>query len=258
MDEVNPALQDALAREVAALAGEEPGSGAVPRVHLSQALGRAADELVALAREQEVELLVVGLHPPRRPSNLVSVAHHALRLAPMSVAAVPASAAAASQGEAALPAVQRLLVATDLSPLADEAHSLRPRARPARQPPAPGDGAGGHAHRRAAPNHREQLLQRVAPGAAARGVQAHAELLTGGDVALALTQAAERLDADLICLGSRGRGGLGSTLLGSVARELLAREPPPGAGAASAGALRAARAAKDRGALRRAAEEDGR
>jgi len=53
------------------------------------------------------------------------------------------------------------------------------------------------------------------------------DALTGGDVARTLAQAAERLDADLVCMGSHGRGGLGRALLGSVAQQMLAHSRRP-------------------------------
>ncbi|RKH76466.1 universal stress protein [Corallococcus sp. AB045] len=218
LDEVAPRIEAVLHREVAALA--ETGQGVAPRVHLRMAVGRAADHLVDLAREQEVDLLVVGTHPHNALGNLASVAHHALRLAPMSAAVVPVSPAA-SRGEVPLPQVRRLLVATDLSPLADEtipfAFALAPAGAEVHLVTVIPERAGAELHR----DLKQRLLERVPRGLEAREVTTRLEVLHGEDVALALVQAAERMDAELLCLGSRGHGGVREALLGSVARKVL-------------------------------------
>lgn len=224
MDDASPLLQDMLLHEVATLAGSSTGHA--PAVHLRQGVGRAADHLVDLAQEQEADVLVVGTHHHTALGNLASVAHHALRLAPMAVVAVPVRDAA-SQGEAPLPQVRRLLVATDLSSLADEAIPLAFALAP--------PGAEVHlvtvVSETGAPDwHRDlqrKLLERVPRGLEQREVRTHAEVLIGKDVALALTQAAERMNADLVCIGSRGHGGLKEALLGSVARQVLAQSRRP-------------------------------
>lgn len=225
-DAVGPELRAALEHEVSSLAGRGPDGQPLP-VRLRAGLGRAADDVVALAREEEADLLLVGAHPHNALSNLWSVAHHALRLAPMAVAAVPARTSAASVGEAPLPQVKRLLVATDLSELGDAAIPLAFALAPPDcevhlvtvQPAAPTP-----EERRGA----ERLLrQRVPHGAELRGISVGAELLVGEDVAQTLMQAAERLDVDLVCMGSRGRGGLGRALLGSVAQEVLRHSHRP-------------------------------
>ncbi|MGE6757836.1 universal stress protein [Corallococcus interemptor] len=216
LDEVAPRIEAVLHREVAALAD----TGVAPRVHLRMAVGRAADHLVDLAREQEVDLLVVGTHPHNALGNLASVAHHALRLAPMSAAVVPVSPAA-SHGEAPLPQVRRLLVATDLSPLADEtipfAFALAPAGAEVHLVTVIPERAGAELHR----DLKQRLLERVPRGLEPREVTTRVEVLHGEDVALALVQAAERMDAELLCLGSRGHGGVREALLGSVARKVL-------------------------------------
>jgi nucleotide-binding universal stress UspA family protein len=46
-------------------------------------------------------------------------------------------------------------------------------------------------------------------------------VLESGDPALAICQAAERLDARVICIGTHGRTGLAKVVLGSVAQAVL-------------------------------------
>nr|WP_228531091.1 MULTISPECIES: universal stress protein [Myxococcaceae] len=222
-DEVTPELQRALERELGALAGPRPDGGPVP-LRLRAGLGRVADDVVALAREEQADLLVVGHHPHKALSKLWSVGHHALRLAPMAVAAVPVRASA-SHGELPLPTVRRLLVATDLTESGDAALPLALALAP------PGSQVHLVTVLRAQPSVDERraterlLRQRVPWGLHGREVLV--EVLWGDDPALALTQAAERLDADLVCLGSRGRGTLARAVLGSVAQEVLALSRRP-------------------------------
>ncbi|NOK20138.1 universal stress protein [Corallococcus carmarthensis] len=224
LDEVAPRIEEVLHREVAALAATE--AGPAPRVHLRMAVGRAADHLVDLAREQEADVLVVGTHPHTSLGNLASVSHHALRLAPMSAAVVPVNPAA-SRGEAPIPQLRRLLVATDLSPLADEAipfaFALAPAGSEVHLVTVVPERSGADLHQ----DLKGRLLERVPRGLESREVVTRVEVLHGEDVALTLAQAAERLDADLLCLGSRGHGGLKEALLGSVARQLLSQSRRP-------------------------------
>ncbi|HET9451370.1 MAG TPA: universal stress protein, partial [Aggregicoccus sp.] len=224
-DDVSPALHEAPAREVQELAGPAAG-GARMAVRLHAGVGRMADDVVRMAVEEGADLVVVGSHPHNALSNLWSVAHHTLRLAPMAVAAVPARADA-SLGQAALPIVDRLLVSTDFSPLGDEAIPFAFALAP--------QGAEVHLvtvvepdptaeERQAA----ERLLrQRIPQGLEQRGTTVRVEVLTGQSVAQTLAQAAERLNVDLLCLGSRGRGGLGRALLGSVAQQVLTHSKRP-------------------------------
>ena len=62
--------------------------------------------------------------------------------------------------------------------------------------------------------------------AADRGVHAHSKLLVG-DPADEIVTHADSVDADLIVVGSHGRGALASAFLGSVSRQVLhdARRP---------------------------------
>ena len=87
--DVTPELRQALEKEAAALV-EPLAEGDKPvRVRVEVGMGRIADHLVALAAEEQVDLLVVGTHHRRALGKLWSVSHHALRLAKMSVVCVP-------------------------------------------------------------------------------------------------------------------------------------------------------------------------
>jgi nucleotide-binding universal stress UspA family protein len=52
-------------------------------------------------------------------------------------------------------------------------------------------------------------------------------VLHSNEPAAAIAQAAERLDADLICLGTHGRSGLRKALLGSVSSSVLSATRRP-------------------------------
>lgn len=81
-----------------------------------------------------------------------------------------------------------------------------------------------------APHHIDEVdrapLEEALVLAAGRDVDARAELLAGVPVD-EIVACADTLDADLIVLGSRGRGAIATALLGSVSRGVLheARRP---------------------------------
>lgn len=60
-----------------------------------------------------------------------------------------------------------------------------------------------------------------------QGVSARWRVMAPGDVALSITEAAEKDAADLIILTSHGRTGLGHALMGSVAEKVARHSPCP-------------------------------
>lgn len=72
--------------------------------------------------------------------------------------------------------------------------------------------------------HRE--LQQLADGLRASGIEATA-LLPRGPTAETILAEAERLEADLVVMGSHGRGALYRALLGSVSEGVLRRTRVP-------------------------------
>ncbi len=71
----------------------------------------------------------------------------------------------------------------------------------------------------------QHLVDHVVNGLRDAGLNAHGEVRTiaAGDVADALVDTARRFDADVIVLGSQGRGALGGLLLGTVGQRVAAR-----------------------------------
>jgi nucleotide-binding universal stress UspA family protein len=64
-----------------------------------------------------------------------------------------------------------------------------------------------------------QQLESLVKGAGKANVTV--EVMTGDDPARLITAAAERFDADVICVGSRGRAALTKAMLGSVSQGIL-------------------------------------
>ncbi|WP_224247668.1 universal stress protein [Hyalangium gracile] len=216
-----PALRQALEKEAAALMEPLSEGGKPARVRVEVGMGRIADHLVSLAAEEKVDLLVVGTHQRRALGKLWSVSHHCLRLAKMSVVSVPVQAAV--QGtDVELPPVRTVLVTTDFSELADRAIAYACSLTP----------PGGTVHllhvtpqataeQQAA--LKQQLEQRVPRAASQGGRKVELAVATGHDVAGVITQAAERLCVDIICMGTHGRTGVVRAVMGSVAQAVMAR-----------------------------------
>jgi nucleotide-binding universal stress UspA family protein len=218
--EPDPDAERLLERDARALVGAVPGEGEVA-FRMRLALGRLADNLVALAEEERADLVVVGTHHRGGPARLWSVSSGALHLARTSVATVPTSPGTLL-GPEGLPEVKRVLVATDRSESSGwtvafayalvgrrggDVHLMTVVSPSARQ------GPGAEAELAAS-------LRALAPPAAEReGITTHVEVARGAVVA-EICAAAERLAVDAVCVGSRGESRL-EALLGSVAAAVL-------------------------------------
>jgi nucleotide-binding universal stress UspA family protein len=225
--DVSPELRRSLEQEVRTLASPLEMKGQPPvKVRLELGVGRIADHLVALAAAEQVDLLVVGTHQRRALGKLWSVSHHALRLAKMSVVSVPVTASARG-AEVPIPGLRSVLVATDFSDSANRAipyaFSLLPNGGTVYvtyvgEPPQVVE------QERELRQRLHQLVPRDGDG---NGRKVQVEILTGKDVADTLLKAAERLNVDVMCLGTHGRGALRTTLMGSVAKEVMSRADRP-------------------------------
>ena len=226
--DITPELRQAVEKEAAALmAPLALAEGPAPRTVTEAGMGRIADHLVELAAREQVDLLVVGTHHRRALGRLWSVSHHALRLARMSVACVPA-AAAGMVADAPLPTFRDVLVATDFSDTGNRAvvHAcgLVPPGGTVRLVHVV---EGGRAAEQEA-ELRQRLMAVVPKAAEASGRRVQVEVLAGGkDVVTTLVQAAERFGVDAIVMGTQGRSGLKRAVLGSVAQALLTHTDRP-------------------------------
>lgn len=205
-------------------------------VHLVPWVGRPSDQLCGLADDQHADVLVVGSHRRSAFERLweSSVSRGVVHEAACSVALVPSDAGTRA------PTFETVLVATDLSETGNQAiahavacaapgarlfvlHVIEPDSTP--PPLAPWDVfavdmAGDHPLRK-------KLLALVPPSAAERGLRVETVLAASFATAEAIAQAAERLGADVICVGTRGHGPLKRAVLGSVAHAVLSMSPRP-------------------------------
>jgi nucleotide-binding universal stress UspA family protein len=233
--EVTPEVEEALRRDLTARLGDMPGTGAV-WVHLDPGMGRPSEALVAMARREAADLIVVGTHQRSGASKwwYGSVSQKVMHEASVSVLCVPSSAMAT----VTIPEVRRVLAPTDLSDVGLSAirhaysvvpaggtvyllHVLEPLGG---TPPlyaqylAP---SSTPVHSPEQERIAEQLRALVPPEAAARGITTRVEVIHGRKVSEAITQAAERFGCDVICLATHGRSGLNKALAGSVAQEVV-------------------------------------
>jgi nucleotide-binding universal stress UspA family protein len=226
--EADPDVERLLVRDVAAALGEFPGEGSVAfRPHL--ALGRFADHLVELAEQERADVVVVGTHHRRGPARLWSVSSGVLHLGRTAVVTVP-MARGVAVGPEGLPEVRRVLVATDLSDPAARAvtfaygvlgrgggevtllHVVHPPGR--------------EEERAAADAERAARLRALVPPTAERaGITTHVEIARGS-VAREICSAADRVGADLVCLGSHGESGV-KAILGSAVTAVLRESVRP-------------------------------
>ncbi len=188
------------------------GPGVVARAR--RGLGRIGDHLVELAREENVDVVVVGTSQKTGLGRLGSVSTVIVNDAPQSVVCVPPNAAVVTT---TTPTVRATLVATDLSPFANRAvpwaFSLTPD--------------GGQVHLLHVVKVEAELdeasvqkqLLALAPTGSKHVVSAH--LVHSDDAATAIAQTAARLGVDLIAIASHGRSGISRAIVGSVADRLL-------------------------------------
>jgi nucleotide-binding universal stress UspA family protein len=67
----------------------------------------------------------------------------------------------------------------------------------------------------------------IPPEAAGHGIVTHVSVLEAPFADQAIVAAAERLDVDVVAVGSHGRSGVARAVLGSVAEEIARRSPRP-------------------------------
>jgi nucleotide-binding universal stress UspA family protein len=205
-------------------------------------LGRLGDGLAALAAEERADLVVVGCRAQGTLDRLLegSVSRQTLQAARMSVACVPASGIAR---ERHTPRLRHVLAATDFSELANSAIPLAYAAasqggvvhlmhvvKEGRRRGAPSDvfhSAPTETTSEALLAAKARLLQLVPLDASSKDVSTEVHALESTEAWEAIHQTAERLEVDLICLGTHGRSGLAKAALGSVAAAVLTHSRRP-------------------------------
>ncbi len=240
-----PETQRLIERDVAVRATELLGS-APSKIRVAPGWGRVDLRLADLAREEKADLIVVGSHQYHGFERWwnVSVSRGLLHHAPMGVAVVPTTTGAA-HGDAAIPPLRRVLVATDFSELGDRAipyayaplppgsvvklvHVIPPWESPGPLVPHfQTKRLTEKQHQQLAAESLQKLRELIPREAEGRGVATEVEVLWHRDASEAICQEAERCGADLICLGSHGRSGLTQAILGSVSQKVMAHSQRP-------------------------------
>jgi nucleotide-binding universal stress UspA family protein len=177
-------------------------------------LGRIGDHIIELARDEQVDAIIIGTSQKTGLGRLGSVSSVIVEDAPESVVCVPPQARIVTQ---TIPALRKALVATDLSQFAN-------RAVPyafALTPPA-GEVHILHVVKDDAEIEEPDLMRELEALAPAGAIQhVHAHIVRGDDTATTIAQCAARFGVDVICIASHGRSGLSRALVGSVADSLL-------------------------------------
>jgi len=177
-------------------------------------LGRIGDHMVELARDEQVDAIIVGTSQKTGLGRLGSVSSVIVEDAPESVVCVPPQASVATQR---VPVLQQALVATDLSQFAN-------RAVPyafALTPPG-GEIHVVHVVKDDAEVDEAELRRQLVALAPAGAIQkVHPHVVRGDDTATTIAQCAARFGVDVICIASHGRTGITRALVGSVADSLL-------------------------------------
>jgi nucleotide-binding universal stress UspA family protein len=241
--ETRARIEGALARELPPrLTSDESAQRA--RFVALPARGHVAETLAEFAEEERADLLVLGAHRhgALRRRFFGSVSYAVLPLVACNVLVVPPALARATA--VAAPRVRRAVVATDLSEGGNRAAAMAFELLPEGSqlvllhvdvpPQIPSGWIMGY-HPTAMPTTGERRLTRALAEseleALARGcsrsIECTTEVVEAGDVAEAILEAAERLEADLVCLGTHHHGRVASTLIGSVARTVARRSTRP-------------------------------
>ncbi len=212
----------------------------MPKLRVVSSWGPVEERLIELAKAEAADLIVLGTNQRHGLSRywLGSVSRGVLHHAPTNVVCVPA---ADERDPAAdrIPAYRRVLVPTDFSKHGNRAITFACGAVPRGGevclvhviPPVGGFRPEAEVKDGPKAKRKQELMARlealVPEEARSRGIRSRVEIVEHQHPDAAISQAAERFAADLICIGSRGRSGLKKKLLGSVTEALMRRSKRP-------------------------------
>jgi nucleotide-binding universal stress UspA family protein len=185
---------------------------------------RIDEHVLQLASAARADLIVVGTHQWHGVSRLrhASVSRQVLRDGRTNVACIPLPASPGINGH--LPDVRRVLVATDFSQHHDRAISHAYGILSS-------GGTISLLHVTKPGEQRAPImerLQKLIPSEAnLRRIRTELQTIENNDTATAIRDAADRFDADVICVGSHGHSRLVASALGSVAHELISKSSRP-------------------------------
>lgn len=206
----DPEVEALLSRDLVRRFGTRDAPDVHPRPR--RGLGRIGDHVVELARDEDVDVIVVGTGQKTGLGRLGSVSSVIVADAAQSIVCVPPQA---SVPTVVVPQIRSVLVATDLSQFAnravsyafaiatDEVHIVHVLDEDAEVDEA----------------ELADSLRALAPAGARQHVHAH--VVRGDAPAITLARSAARHGVDLICISSHGRSGIKRALVGSVADQLL-------------------------------------
>lgn len=194
-----------------------------PKLRVVAGSLRVDDHLAEAAREQEVDLVVVGTHERNHEPDVwkASTARSVIQSAPCNVLSVPERFMPLRSARAP----QVVVVPTDFSPLADRAiplaASLLQRGGMLHVVHvAPGARNGSAALAR-------EVEARLPKDASLRGIACEARVLDGPEPWLGIWRYAERKRADFICMSRHSRASLPGELLGAQTKALLEHSKLP-------------------------------
>lgn len=239
LSENDPEVRRLLERDLKERCAQVFGMG-MPKLHVVASWGQIEERLLELAKAEAADLIVLGTNQRHGLSRfwLGSVSREVLHHAATNVVCVPALDKPDPAAHL-IPTYRRVLVPTDFSKHGDRAvaYAYGATVRGGEVclvhviPP------GGHSRREAEKDDgpraklkrglAARLRALVPKDAASRGIRSHVEIAEHQHPDLAISQAAERFGADLICLGTRGRSALKKKLLGSVTEGLMRRSTRP-------------------------------
>jgi len=211
--------------------------GAAPRFAVEPTWGEPGARLLEIAHAQKASLLVLGSES-RHGWGLaihVPVAEHvARRASDLPILFIPCPAR--EPAVAGVPVLKTILAATDLSPAGDAAvpfayallggrggvvELCHVHERALADPPYAYEATQGKLAPAARADLEARLRKLVPPEADAQGITTHVTVIDGGKAGTALVQAAERLWADALVIGARGRGPVLRALVGPTSDETI-------------------------------------
>lgn len=214
LDRTHPLVEQVVRREMDSVASRL-GNGNDTKIVVESNIGKTGAAIAQIATRERADLLVVGRgREEGRHWWERSVSREVVREAAMSVVCVPE---AGRNIPAVAPPVRRILCATDFSPIGNSAIAYAKSLLPPE-----GDLMVVHVMDDDASQEDQDAVRRQLQSLiedARKNVTI--EVLTGDDPARMITAAAERFDADVICVGSRGRAALTKVMLGSVSQGIL-------------------------------------
>lgn len=228
----DPDVTRTLERDFGERLAKFPALGRVS-LRLEPNLGRLDQRLATLAHEEKADLLVVGSHGRNIAERIWegSVSRGAVRFAKCSVLCVPTPALIEPTH---IPRFEHLLVATDFSVVGNAAVPIALAMAPkgaslhvvhvvdgAGDSLAPRDIFERHPAKPEEYTEAQRRLKELAATLPSNDARVDLHVLCSRHPADAIAQAAERLGADIICIGTHGRVGVTRALLGSVAQGVL-------------------------------------